>query len=127
MKCVAVTPEKTVFDLEVDFVVVPLYDGEYGVGVDHSPVVGRIGAGELRFGALPRFGSPHLRGLIRRGDRWVVPLSEGQIQERRIPPRQPEEILHPGRDRLGLLLHRLIGGVGDRLKDRLIRQRGRRL
>ena len=48
MKCVAVTPEKTVFDLEVDFVVVPLYDGEYGVGVDHSPVVGRIGAGELR-------------------------------------------------------------------------------
>lgn len=48
MKCVAVTPEKTVFDSEVEFVVVPLFDGEYGVGKDHSPVVGRIGAGELR-------------------------------------------------------------------------------
>ena len=48
MKCVAVTPERTVFEREVEFVVVPLYDGEYGVGKDHSPVVGRVGAGELR-------------------------------------------------------------------------------
>ncbi len=48
MKCVAVTPERTVFEREVEFVVVPLYDGEYGVGKNHSPVVGRIGAGELR-------------------------------------------------------------------------------
>ncbi|MGI6400981.1 MAG: ATP synthase F1 subunit epsilon [Thermoguttaceae bacterium] len=48
MKCVAITPEKTVFDQEVKFVVVPLYDGEYGVGANHSPVVGRLGVGELR-------------------------------------------------------------------------------
>ena len=48
MKFVAVTPEKTVLDQEVEFVVLPLYDGEYGVAEDHSPVIGRIGAGELR-------------------------------------------------------------------------------
>ncbi len=48
MKCVAVTPEKTVFDLEIEAVVLPLFDGEYGVEANHSPVVGRIGAGELR-------------------------------------------------------------------------------
>ena len=35
-------------DQETSFVVVPLYDGEYGVGPGHTPAVGRIGAGELR-------------------------------------------------------------------------------
>lgn len=48
MKCIVVTPEKTEVDREASFVVVPLYDGEYGIGHGHTPVVGRIGAGELR-------------------------------------------------------------------------------
>lgn len=48
MKCVAVTPEKTVVEQEVKFVVVPLFDGEYGIAEDHAAVVGRIGAGEMR-------------------------------------------------------------------------------
>ena len=48
MKCVAVTPEKTIVDRETKFVVVPLYDGEYAIGAGHTPVVGRLGAGELR-------------------------------------------------------------------------------
>lgn len=59
MKCVAVTPEKTVVDRDVKFVVVPLFDGEYGVGEKHSAVVGRLGAGELRMtlddGAVERW------------------------------------------------------------------------
>ncbi len=48
MKIVGVTPEKTFIEQDATFVVVPLYDGEYGIGLDHSPVVGRIGAGEMR-------------------------------------------------------------------------------
>ena len=48
MKCVGVTPEKTFVERDATFVVVPLYDGEYGIGLDHSPAVGRIGAGEMR-------------------------------------------------------------------------------
>ncbi|MDO5581810.1 MAG: ATP synthase F1 subunit epsilon [Planctomycetia bacterium] len=48
MKCIVVTPEKTVLDQEADMVVLPLYDGEYGVAPMHTPVIGRIGAGELR-------------------------------------------------------------------------------
>ena len=48
MKCVAVTPEKTVVERDVKFVVVPLFDGEYAIGVGHTPLVGRLGAGELR-------------------------------------------------------------------------------
>lgn len=48
MKCIVVTPEKTEIDQEASFVVAPLYDGEYGIGAGHTPVVARIGAGELR-------------------------------------------------------------------------------
>lgn len=48
MKCLLVTPEKTVLDLEAKFVAIPLYDGEYGVMANHTPMVGRLGTGELR-------------------------------------------------------------------------------
>jgi F-type H+-transporting ATPase subunit epsilon len=48
MKCTVVTPEKTVLDIESSFVVLPLIDGEYGILPGHSPLVARLGAGELR-------------------------------------------------------------------------------
>ena len=48
LQCVIVTPETTVLDQPVDFVAVPLYDGELGVLPGRSPVVARLGYGELR-------------------------------------------------------------------------------
>lgn len=48
MKCLVVTPEKTELDLEATSVVLPLIDGEYGVLPGHTPVLARLGAGELR-------------------------------------------------------------------------------
>ena len=48
MKCIVVTPEKTVLTQEASFVVLPLIDGEYGVLPNHAPLIARLGAGELR-------------------------------------------------------------------------------
>jgi F-type H+-transporting ATPase subunit epsilon len=48
LKCMVVTPEKVVLDETVDFVAVPLFDGELGILADHSPMTGRLGYGELR-------------------------------------------------------------------------------
>jgi len=48
LQCVVVTPERTLFDEVVDFVALPLYDGELGVLPGRSPVIGRLGFGELR-------------------------------------------------------------------------------
>ena len=48
MKCLIVTPERTVLDREATSVVLPLIDGEYGVLPGHTPLIARIGAGELR-------------------------------------------------------------------------------
>ena len=48
LQCVVVTPETTVLDESADFVTIPLYDGEMGIARGHSPLIGRLGYGELR-------------------------------------------------------------------------------
>ncbi|AGA30941.1 ATP synthase F1 subunit epsilon [Singulisphaera acidiphila] len=48
LQCVVVTPERTLFDQLVEFVVLPLYDGELGILPGRSPLIGRLGYGELR-------------------------------------------------------------------------------
>ncbi len=48
LRCLVVTPEATVLDETADFVAVPLFDGEQGILPGKSPIVGRLGFGELR-------------------------------------------------------------------------------
>lgn len=48
VQCVVVTPERTVLDESVDFVSIPMYDGELGVLPGRAPLIGRLGPGELR-------------------------------------------------------------------------------
>ena len=48
MRCIVVTPEKTVLTQETTYVVLPLADGEYGILPHHAPLIARLGAGELR-------------------------------------------------------------------------------
>ena len=51
IKCTVVTPEDTALEEDVSFVVVPMPDGELGVAAGHSPMIGRLGYGELRLKA----------------------------------------------------------------------------
>ena len=48
LKCIVVTPEKTVFSQDSTLVVLPLADGECGILPSHAPLIARLGAGELR-------------------------------------------------------------------------------
>ena len=48
LQCVMVTPERAVLDEPVDFVALPMYDGELGVLPGRAPLIGRLGYGELR-------------------------------------------------------------------------------
>lgn len=48
MNCIVVTPEATVLEQKAEFVAVPLYDGELGIAPGHSPMIGRLGYGEMR-------------------------------------------------------------------------------
>jgi len=49
LQLIIVTPEATIRDERVDFVAVPLFDGELGIAPKHAPFIGRLGYGELRF------------------------------------------------------------------------------
>jgi F-type H+-transporting ATPase subunit epsilon len=58
LKCVVVTPERAVLDEPAEFVALPMYDGELGVLPGRAPLIGRLGAGELRLrqhGGLRRY------------------------------------------------------------------------
>ncbi|MBY0526003.1 MAG: ATP synthase F1 subunit epsilon [Gemmataceae bacterium] len=48
LQCVVVTPERTVLDEKVEFVALPMADGELGVLPGRAPLIGRLGPGELR-------------------------------------------------------------------------------
>jgi F-type H+-transporting ATPase subunit epsilon len=48
LKCIVVTPEQTVCDTSADFIAATLFDGEIGIGPGHTPLIGRLGYGELR-------------------------------------------------------------------------------
>ena len=48
LRCVVVTPETTLLDAPAESIVLPMADGQYGILRDHSPLIGRLGYGELR-------------------------------------------------------------------------------
>ena len=48
VRCVVVTPERAVLDEFADMVILPMFDGELGVLPGRAPIIGRLGAGELR-------------------------------------------------------------------------------
>jgi F-type H+-transporting ATPase subunit epsilon len=48
LKFVVVTPEREVLEATVDFVALPMFDGELGVLPGRAPLIGRLGCGELR-------------------------------------------------------------------------------
>ena len=48
LQCVVVTPERVLLNEAVDFVALPMYDGELGVAPGRAPLIGRLGYGELR-------------------------------------------------------------------------------
>jgi F-type H+-transporting ATPase subunit epsilon len=85
VQCVVVTPEATALDKSADFVALPLYDGEYGVAPGHSPVIGRLGYGELRL----RRGKQELRyyvdgGFVQIADNVVSVLTNRAVPAEKI-------------------------------------------
>jgi F-type H+-transporting ATPase subunit epsilon len=66
LRCILVTPERTVRDESADFVAMTLFDGEIGIACGHAPLIGRLGYGEMR---------------IKRGDDTIHYYIEGGFVE----------------------------------------------
>ena len=46
--CSILTPEKTIYEDQVDSIVVQAYDGEIGFLHNHAPLISELGVGEIR-------------------------------------------------------------------------------
>lgn len=100
VKCVVVTPEATVVDETADFVVLPLYDGEIGIGPYHTPLIGRLGYGEMRI----RNGNESRRwfvdgGFVEVAANVVSVLTSRAIPAEKIDPAVAEEELRAAQAR----------------------------
>jgi F-type H+-transporting ATPase subunit epsilon len=51
LQCIVVTPERTLYDQPAEFVALTLFDGEIGIAPSHTPLIGRLGYGEMRIQA----------------------------------------------------------------------------
>jgi len=66
LRCIVVTPETTAYDEPAQFVALTLYDGEIGIAPGRTPMIGRLGFGEMR---------------IRQGDETIRYYIEGGFVE----------------------------------------------
>ncbi|MBN2129418.1 MAG: hypothetical protein JW741_07970 [Sedimentisphaerales bacterium] len=62
LRCIVVTPEKTLRDTPAAFVALTLYDGEIGIAAKHGPMIGRLGSGEMRITASGRTDHYYIEG-----------------------------------------------------------------
>ena len=51
IKVSVISPERTLFEGEVDSLIVPAFDGEVGILSGHAPMMTLLGTGELRLGS----------------------------------------------------------------------------
>jgi len=85
LTCIVVTPEMTAMEESTDFVALPLYDGELGIAPGHSPMIGRLGFGEMRL----RDGSKTSRyyldgGFVQVADNVISVLTRRAIPAERL-------------------------------------------
>ncbi len=95
LTCIVVTPEATVLDAQTGFVAIPLYDGEKGIGVNHAPLIGRLGCGELR---LQRENGESVRLYIDGGFVQVADNVVSLLTDRAVPAAELSE--HAAQDLL---------------------------
>ncbi|MCC6928867.1 MAG: ATP synthase F1 subunit epsilon [Gemmatimonadaceae bacterium] len=57
-----ISPERTLFEGEVDSLVAPAFDGEVGILTSHAPMMTLLGKGTLRLGSNGSRGSFEVEG-----------------------------------------------------------------
>jgi F-type H+-transporting ATPase subunit epsilon len=83
--CVVVTPEQTALEQKCDFVALPLYDGEIGIAPGRSPLIGRLGYGEMRIKTGGTTSSFYIDGgFVQVADNTVSVLTNRAVPSRNL-------------------------------------------
>jgi F-type H+-transporting ATPase subunit epsilon len=100
LNVIVVTPEATVLEESAEFVALPLYDGEIGIAPGRSPMIGRLGYGELR---IRRPGSTQIfyvdGGFVQVANNTVSVLTNRAIPADQIDPQVAADQLSAARAR----------------------------
>lgn len=100
LQLIVVTPESTVLETAVDFVALPLYDGEIGILPGRAPLIGRLGYGELRTttgGKIERYYVDG--GFVQVADNVVSVLTNRALPAAKLDPQVAQEQLAAARSR----------------------------
>ena len=117
VNCVVVTPEETFLETKTDFVALPLFDGEIGILPGHSPMIGRLGFGEMRLGTGSQTNRFYLDGgFVQVSDNLVSVLTQRALSADKIDAEAAKEQLQSARSRAA-------NSAADlEIRDRLIAQ-----
>lgn len=117
VRCIVVTPEETVLDATADFVALPLFDGEVGIGRGHSPLIGRLGFGELRLRTGSHTDCYYVDGgFVQVADNLVSVLTNRSLKDARVDTVAASEQLAEA------LTRKTSGEESMAIRDRLIAQ-----
>jgi F-type H+-transporting ATPase subunit epsilon len=100
LQCIVVTPERTVRDEPAEFVALTLFDGEVGIAPGHSPMIGRLGSGEMRItgdGGVVRYYVEG--GFVEVVDNTVSVLTQRAVPAAELDPSQLQLTLAEARSR----------------------------
>src|SRR5437773_5348830 len=85
--CTVVTPEQTALEAKADFVALPLFDGEIGIAANHSPLIGRLGYGEMRIKAGGQTVAYYVDGgFVQVADNVVAVLTNRAVPAKNLDP-----------------------------------------
>jgi F-type H+-transporting ATPase subunit epsilon len=118
LQCVVVTPEATVIDTPAEFVALPLYDGEAGIAPGRSPLIGRLGYGELR---IRRAADSTIHMYVDGGFVQVVDNVVSVLTNRAIPANSIDAAT-AGEQLRSALASRAAGKREMAIRDRLVAQ-----
>ena len=100
LNCIVVTPERTVCEEPADFVALPLFDGEIGIARAHTPLIGRLGCGEMRIVCDDRATRYYVEGgFVEVLDNVVTVLTQRAIPAEELDEAVAEEQLSAARRR----------------------------
>jgi F-type H+-transporting ATPase subunit epsilon len=98
LNCIVVTPERTVLDQSAEFVALTLFDGEIGIGPGHTPLIGRLGFGEMRLTQSGRVARYYIEGgFVEVLDNTVSVLTQRAIPAGQLQSSNVEEQLATAR------------------------------
>jgi F-type H+-transporting ATPase subunit epsilon len=94
LTCTVVTPEQTALETKADFVTLPLFDGEIGIAGNHSPLIGRLGYGEMRIKTGGQTQVYYVDGgFVQVADNVVAVLTNRAVPAARLDPAAAENSL----------------------------------